>query len=145
MESLFLQQILNGIVIGSIYGVIAIGLTMIFGVMNICNFAHGDYAMVGAYVAVGLMATVPTYAAASLQQSFVREWLEKHTFRPVLSSRTHALCRAFAKLLRGTARRSTHDLSCASSVAVPRRPQTFSLVAGRSRIHILDLQCKCMV
>ena len=58
MESLFLQQTLNGLIIGSIYSLIAIGLTMIFGVMKISNFAHGDYAMVGAYTAVFLMAKI---------------------------------------------------------------------------------------
>lgn len=59
MESLFLQQTLNGLIIGSIYSLIAIGLTMIFGVMKISNFAHGDFSMVGAYTAVFLMAWVP--------------------------------------------------------------------------------------
>jgi branched-chain amino acid transport system permease protein len=91
MESLFLQQILNGIVIGSIYGVIAIGLTMIFGVMNICNFAHGDYAMVGAYVAVGLMVLLPTWfgwlgslLAAAVVVGLLGIVTEKLIFRPLL-------------------------------------------------------------
>ncbi len=59
MESLFLQQLLNGLLIGSIYSLIAIGLTMIFGVMKISNFAHGDYSMVGAYSAVLVLSFVP--------------------------------------------------------------------------------------
>jgi branched-chain amino acid transport system permease protein len=91
MESLFLQQIFNGIVIGSIYGVIAIGLTMIFGVMNICNFAHGDYAMVGAYVAVGLMVLLPTWFgwigslfAAAAVVGLLGIVTEKLIFRPLL-------------------------------------------------------------
>jgi branched-chain amino acid transport system permease protein len=91
MESLFLQQIFNGIVIGSIYGVIAIGLTMIFGVMNICNFAHGDYAMVGAYVAVGLMALFPSWLgwmgsllAAAALVALLGIVTEKLVFRPLL-------------------------------------------------------------
>jgi len=59
MESLFLQQVLNGLIVGAVYSLIAIGLTMIFGVMKISNFAHGDYAMAGAYTAVFIMAWIP--------------------------------------------------------------------------------------
>jgi len=59
MESLLLQQVMNGLIVGSVYSLIAIGLTMIFGVMNISNFAHGDFSMIGAYVAVFVMAFLP--------------------------------------------------------------------------------------
>lgn len=50
----FLQQILNGIHLGSIYALIALGYTMVYGVLRLINFAHGDVYMVGAYV--GLLA-----------------------------------------------------------------------------------------
>lgn len=52
MESLFIQQIMNGLVIGSIYCLMATGLTMVFGVMKISNFAHGDFLMLGAYLGI---------------------------------------------------------------------------------------------
>ena len=52
MESLLVQQIINGLIVGSIYCLMAIGLTMIFGVMKISNFAHGDFLMFGAYLAI---------------------------------------------------------------------------------------------
>lgn len=52
MESLLLQQIINGLVVGSIYCLMATGLTMIFGVMKISNFAHGDFLMIGAYLGI---------------------------------------------------------------------------------------------
>ena len=45
---MFFQQLLNGIVLGSIYTLIALGLTMIFGILNITNFAHGEFFMLGA-------------------------------------------------------------------------------------------------
>ncbi|MCL5734168.1 MAG: branched-chain amino acid ABC transporter permease [Actinobacteria bacterium] len=45
---MLVQQILNGLVIGSVYVLIASGLTIIFGVMNIVNFAHGEFYMLGA-------------------------------------------------------------------------------------------------
>ncbi|MBV9066843.1 MAG: branched-chain amino acid ABC transporter permease [Methylobacteriaceae bacterium] len=49
---LFAQLLLNGIVIGATYALIAVGLTLIFGMMRIVNFAHGEFYMLGAYFAV---------------------------------------------------------------------------------------------
>jgi branched-chain amino acid transport system permease protein len=46
----FLQQIVNGLSLGSIYALIALGYTMVYGVLRLINFAHGDVYMVGAYV-----------------------------------------------------------------------------------------------
>jgi len=53
----FLQQLINGISLGAIYGLIAIGYTMVYGVVGMINFAHGDIYMIGAFVSlVGLLA-----------------------------------------------------------------------------------------
>jgi len=46
----FLQQIINGISLGSIYALIALGYTMVYGIIKLINFAHGDVYMIGAYV-----------------------------------------------------------------------------------------------
>ena len=43
----FLQQLINGLTLGSIYGLIAIGYTMVYGIIGMINFAHGDIFMVG--------------------------------------------------------------------------------------------------
>ena len=51
MFDLIMQYIFNGIVLGSSYALIAIGLTMIFGIMNIANFAHGQLYMIGGFFA----------------------------------------------------------------------------------------------
>jgi branched-chain amino acid transport system permease protein len=48
----FLQQLINGITLGSIYGLIAIGYTMVYGIIGMINFAHGDVFMVGGFVAL---------------------------------------------------------------------------------------------
>jgi branched-chain amino acid transport system permease protein len=48
----FLQQLINGITLGSIYGLIAIGYTMVFGIIGMVNFAHGDVFMVSAFIAI---------------------------------------------------------------------------------------------
>ncbi|SHE36262.1 branched-chain amino acid ABC transporter permease [Desulforamulus putei] len=51
----FLQQLINGISLGSIYALIALGYTMVYGIVQLINFAHGDVYMVGAYL--GFFAT----------------------------------------------------------------------------------------
>ncbi len=48
----FLQQLINGLTLGSIYGLIAIGYTMVFGIIGMINFAHGDVFMLSAFIAV---------------------------------------------------------------------------------------------
>jgi branched-chain amino acid transport system permease protein len=48
--SQFLQQIVNGIAWGSLYALIALGYTMVYGVLRLINFAHGDVYMIGAFI-----------------------------------------------------------------------------------------------
>ena len=48
----FVQQLINGVTLGSIYGLIAIGYTMVYGIIGMINFAHGDIFMIGAFVAL---------------------------------------------------------------------------------------------
>jgi branched-chain amino acid transport system permease protein len=45
---IFIQQIINGLVLGSVYALVALGYTMVYGIINLINFAHGDVLMVGA-------------------------------------------------------------------------------------------------
>jgi branched-chain amino acid transport system permease protein len=52
---LFLQQIFNGVMLGSTYAIVALGLTLVFGILHIPNFAHGHLYMLGAYVSFFLM------------------------------------------------------------------------------------------
>ena len=48
----FVQQLINGLTLGSIYGLIAIGYTMVFGIIGMVNFAHGDVFMLSAFIAL---------------------------------------------------------------------------------------------
>ncbi len=50
------QQVLNGVVLGSVYGLIAVGYTMVYGIVGMVNFAHGDVYMISAYVAAVVLA-----------------------------------------------------------------------------------------
>ena len=49
---IFVQQLINGITLGAIYGLIAIGYTMVFGILGMVNFAHGDVFMVSSFIAL---------------------------------------------------------------------------------------------
>jgi branched-chain amino acid transport system permease protein len=48
----FLQQLVNGLTLGAIYGLIALGYTMVYGIIGMINFAHGEVYMIGAFIAV---------------------------------------------------------------------------------------------
>jgi branched-chain amino acid transport system permease protein len=92
MESLFLQQVLNGLIVGSVYCLIAIGLTMIFGVMRISNFAHGDFSMLGAYFAIyfvlflsGWAGWVGSLVVAAVGVGLIGFFVERFLFRPLLT------------------------------------------------------------
>lgn len=47
---IFIQQLINGLVLGSMYALVALGYTMVYGIVNLINFAHGEVLMVGALV-----------------------------------------------------------------------------------------------
>ena len=65
---MFLQQLVNGLTIGGIYAMIAVGYTMIFGVIQLINFAHGEIYMLGAYFAITFIVflNVPFFVALPL-------------------------------------------------------------------------------
>lgn len=100
----FLQQLINGIQIGSIYALIALGYTMVYGIVRIINFAHADIFMVGAYVGFFLApvmakifggAFIPTIIAAMLITGLLGFVMEKLAYRPLrYKSRLSALITA---------------------------------------------------
>ena len=83
--SIFLQSLISGILIGGVYALIGIGLTIIFGVMRVINFAHGDIMMIGMYLTyelftllhidpfVSILITIPLMFlfGAFLQKTFI--------------------------------------------------------------------------
>jgi len=54
---MFLQQLVNGVALGSVYALIALGYTMVYGIITLINFAHGEIFMVGAFIGLLLVAT----------------------------------------------------------------------------------------
>src|SRR5205814_9923351 len=57
----FVQQLINGVTVGSIYGLIAIGYTMVFGIIGMVNFAHGDVFMVSSFIALAALLLLTTW------------------------------------------------------------------------------------
>ena len=68
----FLQQLINGLTLGSIYGLIAIGYTMVFGIIGMVNFAHGDVFMLSGFIAlIVFLALTQMLGIASLPIAFL--------------------------------------------------------------------------
>jgi len=91
VQSLFLQQVANGLIIGSIYCLMAVGLTMIFGVMKISNFAHGEFLMLGSYFAIfttlyltGWVGWISAMFFAAIGVGLIGYLIEKFLFRPLV-------------------------------------------------------------
>ncbi len=82
-----LQLVANGVVIGSVIAVSAVGLTLVFGILKLINFAHGDFLTLGAFVAVvGTGAGLPLYVAAIpaiVVGAGIAGGLEKVLWRPM--------------------------------------------------------------
>jgi branched-chain amino acid transport system permease protein len=98
----FVQQLINGVTLGAIYGLIAIGYTMVYGIIGMVNFAHGDIFMIGAFVSlifiiiIGLTGASSTLAiiailllvlAISMVVTAVWGWtVERLAYRPLRGS-----------------------------------------------------------
>lgn len=82
-----LQQIINAISIGSLYALMAIGLSMVFGILRLINFAHGDLVMVGSYTALLLLVGGIPFIWASLGGIIVSTimglLMERIAYRPI--------------------------------------------------------------
>ncbi|MCI5836414.1 MAG: branched-chain amino acid ABC transporter permease [Veillonellaceae bacterium] len=90
------QQMINGVSLGSIYALIALGYTMVYGVMRLINFAHGDIYMLGAYVGffattVGGMSFFPALLTAMVVMAIVGVLVERIAYRPMRNSPKIAL------------------------------------------------------
>ncbi len=97
---IFIQQVINGLILGSMYALVALGYTMVYGIIGLINFAHGEVLMVGALTAWTLSTTIitgspatPLWAvmilsmmAAILVSSVLNFVIEKVAYRPLRNS-----------------------------------------------------------
>lgn len=96
----FIQQTLNGLTLGSIYGLVAIGYTMVYGIIGMINFAHGDIFMLGAFIALIIFLVLTSFfggisvvlfllimmIVAMLVTSLYNWTIEKVAYRPLRGS-----------------------------------------------------------
>ena len=87
---LFLSQCINGLQLGSIYALVALGYSMVYGIIRLLNFAHGDVIMIGAYIAVLTIAAGINPALAVVLTILgcvaVSVIVEKVAYRPLRSA-----------------------------------------------------------
>ncbi|MFZ2446157.1 MAG: branched-chain amino acid ABC transporter permease [Syntrophobacteraceae bacterium] len=86
--TIFLQQLINGVSVGSLYALVAVGYTMVYGILRLINFAHGDLLMVAAYSAIYgiILFSLPWYFAfplAILVTGSVGILLDRAAYRPL--------------------------------------------------------------
>jgi branched-chain amino acid transport system permease protein len=90
---MFAQQLVNGLMLGGAYALVAIGYTLIFGVLNLLHLAHGEVFMVGAYVGLVLalagFSPWVTLAGAMLAAATLGVLVERVAFRPVRNRGSH--------------------------------------------------------
>ena len=84
----FIQQLINGVSLGSIYALIALGYTMIYGIIKLINFAHGDIYMVGAYlgffaVTAGNLPILPALLISMAVTACLGMLVEKLAYKPL--------------------------------------------------------------
>ena len=93
----FIQQLINGLQLGSIYGLVALGYTMVYGIAKMINFAHGDIIMVGSYVALICLQSfgMPiwlTIISTAVVSAMLGMLIERAAYKPLRkSSRLSAL------------------------------------------------------
>lgn len=86
--SFFIQNLVNGISLGSLYALLAIGYTMVYGILRLINFAHGDIFMLGAYLAYYVMFLTPlpwwaAFIVATALTGLLGIVLEKAAYAPL--------------------------------------------------------------
>lgn len=87
----FLQQLLNGLSLGSIYALIALGYTMVYGIIKLINFAHGDIYMLGAYIGFAVttffgLGFIPALIISMLLCALLGVIIEKVAYKPIRNS-----------------------------------------------------------
>lgn len=103
--SVFIQQLVNGLSLGSIYALIALGYTMVYGIVKLINFAHGDVMMVGAYAGYFVLCALGTtpigmvcaFVAAMIICALLILVIERVAYRPLRTApRLNSLITAIA-------------------------------------------------
>lgn len=99
-DGIVLQQIINGICQGSVYAILAVGLSLIFGILEVVNFAHGEFYAIGGYItyllcvtlnlnyvlAIIIVCLLLTVLGAICEKTFIRPLIGKHWLLPIVAT-----------------------------------------------------------
>ena len=103
---IFVQQLVNGLTLGAVYAVVALGYTMVYGIIQLINFAHGEVVMIGAMVAFSViqalagsgmppLAVVATGAACAIPACMLVGYaVERLAYRPLRRSSPRSASRS---------------------------------------------------
>jgi len=163
----FLQQLINGLTLGAIYGLIAIGYTMVYGIIGMINFVHGEIYMIGAFIALisimllqsvaggsAIVALFVVLIIAMILTSLYGWTLERIAYRPLRRSpRLAALISAigmsialgnYVQLTQG-ARNKTLQPIIQGSIELMRRDDGFTVVLSYIQIGIIATTIVLMI
>ena len=114
--TLFLQQLINGLSLGSIYALIALGYTMVYGIIKLINFAHGDIYMLGAYI--GFICTAqlgmsffPALVAAMAVCALIGVVIERIAYKPLRNATRITALLANQKIMIGDVMITTQQIA----------------------------------
>ncbi len=131
----FLSHLINGISLGSIYAIIALGYTMVYGIAKMLNFAHGDVIMIGAYISFCATAylNLPPFVALALAMVvclILGVLIERFAYKPLRSAPSLAV------LI--TAIGVSYLLQNLALIIWSPNPKVFSSIVGSDRIKLFD-------
>ena len=113
----FISYLVNGLSLGSVYALIALGYTMVYGIAKMLNFAHGDVIMIGAYVALITMkqAGLPTWVAiliSIIACTVLGVLMERVAYKPLRNATSSLAVLITAIGVSSASECSTSDLRC---------------------------------
>jgi branched-chain amino acid transport system permease protein len=130
----FLQQLINGLSLGSVYALIALGYTMVYGIIGLINFAHCDIYMVGAYIGFFVstdlgLPFIPTLLLAMLGSAVAGVLVERIAYKPLRKASSISLLitamgvslileNGFNAIFTGTPRSYPHNILAQTSIAL---------------------------
>ena len=152
----FLQQLINGLSLGSVYALIALGYTMVYGIIGLINFAHCDIYMVGAYIGFFVSTSlhlpfIPTLLVAMLGSAIAGVLVERIAYKPLRKSSSITLLitamgvsllleNAFNAFFGGSPRSYPHDMLVQKTISIgPVRTDSLHLIILLTSVVLMIL------
>jgi branched-chain amino acid transport system permease protein len=141
---LFLQQLINGVTLGSVYGLIAVGYALVFSILEIINFAHGAVFMLGAFSGYFLFMAgvplVPGLGLAMIITGFVGLMVERAAIRPLRARKAGRVSSLISTLGMGILLENTALLTFGSEIRAFPKPFKQAFVSlGSAHISTLEI------